>query len=310
MNPVDIVKSNLKFYDHIKPKNPNGSYTVIATINDFNTSHLLALATGTQANLRSSPDIIQDCHAESLVKRAYKRYLINKIMQIVSKEQLKRDDLVRRIKEDCSQNLTLFVSQFPCGFVRRYEGEEPVDEASGKPIKRKPGRGTVIDGRVVYVEKDPCFVKLQNWINHGIQGSKLNRIFNIRSDITRIIIGNCELDQHFDYESHASTFERSILNGGRLQADVVKTVRREEFLCDSTKQPQPVNLAWWSELHDHDEIKTHSPKGDHDLIVEGLRRGLTKRQRTMSESSKSLRVCGRILARDLQSLRDLAGAGI
>ena len=68
-----------------KPK-VDDEWTILAAIiinyeNDKN--QLIALSTGTKCfaseNCENQDKIIQDCHAESLLKRAFKRYLISKI---------------------------------------------------------------------------------------------------------------------------------------------------------------------------------------------------------------------------------------
>lgn len=79
-----VIKKNLEFYDKIKPKDRGNTYTVIATLNDVKSGQLIALATGTQASLKVYGDDIEDCHAESLLKRAYKRYLIDAALKIRS----------------------------------------------------------------------------------------------------------------------------------------------------------------------------------------------------------------------------------
>lgn len=62
---------------------------------------------GKKAKLKN---LIIDCHAESLCRRAFKHYLANKIRQGSSTEDLE------------SAEYHLIISQLPCGLINRYKG--------------------------------------------------------------------------------------------------------------------------------------------------------------------------------------------
>lgn len=283
MNLQTIIKSNLILYDSIKPKHSDGNYTVIATINDLKTGELLALASGTKANLRKYPHDIEDCHAESLVKRAYKRYLINRISRFLSQSNDIKD-VNEFFERSFPQNLILFVSQFPCGFVKRYEGKDAIDDVTGTTLPRKPGRGTVIDGKTVYVTKSDCNSKIHRWLADGMQGKKLKQLFNIRGDIKLIVVGNCESDEDFAYNSQLESFRNSLSSSnGSIQVEFIDCVRRDEFLFDTSKAPLPEALVWWATPSDYDRDRDSSKTKrikviNSEYIVDGRRKGLTKRQ--------------------------------
>lgn len=278
------ISNSLELYDKIKLKNPTEGYTSLATISDFNSGKVLSLATGTQANYRKHPDDIQDCHAESLVRRAYKRYLTDRIKLILSdnKGNRNRKEVHETIIKECSTEVTLFVSQFPCGFINRYKGEE-VRDSSGNVLKRKPGRGLEKDGKIYYVEKDDCFSKLKRWIVEGIQGKQIKEIFDITCKIKHIVLGNCEPNDEFEYRHHADKFKQNLSSDIPTDVSVDEQIRRDEFVFSSKKRPQPVAIVCW--YSSQDLLTSCKPTkmaklGEyyHEFIVDGRRIGLTKRQ--------------------------------
>lgn len=287
-----MVDSNLAFYDSIKPKVSARKYTVIATLNDCKSHQLLALATGTQAGLRVYSDDIEDCHAESLVKRAYKRYLINKLKyNISSTASLDAAD-------DCSTGLILSVSQFPCGLLSRYLGDEPIDETTGDIIKRKPGRGQLVDGKVVYVQRDKCIDKLKRWISQGMQGRQLTARLGLISHIKKILIGDCECQSDLDYLT--ALIELTVYLGlTKEQVYFVGGVRRQEFVYSPDCSPQPEAIVWWRQLE-----PLGSNRKQMEIIVDGRRKGLTKHQAVDSgdKASYKLQVGDFCLRRDLDSV--------
>lgn len=271
MDINNLITDNLRFYNSNKPKNPPNCYTVLATLNDYNTGQLLCLATGTQASLKQYDDDIQDCHAESLVKRAYKRYVIDRVKNLLSDPQYRGEKV--NLRSQISDEVILFVSKFPCGFLNRYEGQEPVDSTTGNVIKRKPGRGTERDGQIVYVEKDSCFVKLKRWLENGIQGISLKQVIGIETRIKRIVIGDCETSDHFDYQTYLEEFAVSLgLNQTQVEIHHVDPALRRELIFESSAKAQSVSFVWWRGEHN---VARH-PNNSFEWIVDGHRRGLTK----------------------------------
>lgn len=312
-----IISDNLKFYDSLESNKRENNYTVIATINELQTGKLLALATGTQANLAVYPDDIEDCHAESLLKRAYKRYLINNINELLSTNPEGARPHIRQLFD---QQLVIFISQFPCGFLRRYQGQEPIDEVSGEVIKRKPGRGQCIEGKTIYVQREDCFTKLQKWVTNGLQGQKLKDLLNFKSKIGKIIIGDCESDEKFDYQPHIIKFQRVFASIDKISIDHVK-MRRDEFVFEVGKQPQAVGLVWWSTKTNHQLPlpSSHSAKesvvrrqkqtdslsiGCHEILVDGRKIGLTKKQCISNKRSHCLKVGDYHMKTDIECIRE------
>lgn len=306
METSSLVSNNLAFYQSIKPKSFDGSYTVIATINDYDTKKLIALATGTQANLKDYPDDIEDCHAESLVKRAFKRYIIDLINHIVSNSSLD-GDVGSKVRETVPTSLILFVSQFPCGVLKRYEGEDKIQGAS---VERKPGRGTLRDGKIVYVEKDTCARKLRKWAQSGLQGHKLNSILSVESKLKQILIGNCEIDENLDYKTHIEQFKHIVkADDSSINVDLLNHIRQDEFIFSPSKQAQPEALVWWASVFDKTEKRANESKqavnfaGNIEYVVNGRRRGVTKRQvARIRETNQQLNISTSRLRDDLNSI--------
>lgn len=295
MSSQAIVLDNIQFYDSIKPKTDVNCYTVLATLNDYASGELLALANGTQATIGALPNDIQDCHAESLLKRAYKRYIIDKLMHEAGSS--KASDISKVI----GRPLTLFISQFPCGLIKRYDGPEPTDESTGLPINRKPGRGLKVPGgQVLYLRKDNCLTKLRRWLDTGVQGKKLASLICetdpvVRATIEKVVIGNCEPETEFKYQPTIDSLQQQLPN--KLQYEFLDSVRRDEFVFAPHKQPQPVAVVWWkcSSGPDH--------RGTTEFVVDGRRRGLTKSQRLLGH--RPLQISGVKLDQDFCALRQL-----
>lgn len=314
MDSSQLVLNNLNFYDSIKPKNPRNSFTVVATLNDQETGELLALATGTQACLRIYSDDIEDCHAESLLKRAYKRHLIDTIRSILYDKTLSSTEVERRISEKCAHNLILFITQFPCGLIKRYQGEEPLDE-KGEVVKRKPGKGTNKDGKIFYVQKDTCNNKIKKWFQVGFQGSKLNELFGIKSKVKRIIIGDCE-PETVDYLLYAEQLKAHLSSDcAELQEEpiieiVEHSIRRKEFVFETFRQPQPVAVVWWARPTHNSRSDSHQAKrmkndnsGRSELIVDGRKAGLTKKQCCSSSKMFLLKIGNHSMRQELAPLK-------
>jgi hypothetical protein len=286
-----VIHQNLEFYHKIKPKIAQSSYTVIATLNDHNTSQLLALATGTQSSLKRYDDDIEDCHAESLLKRAYKRYVLDRILVALECQEgasieQKTNTIHQVVKQINQQELVLFISQFPCGFIKRFQGTEPVDELTGAEIVRKPGRGQVINGKLVYVQRDSCFAKLKRWLSgYGFQGRSFNEHLGIRSKLVKMIIGDCEPDTMLDHESHLRSLSHELDTCQRGIQYELAHMRHHEFTFGSSgKQPLPVSVVWWA------STRHVNPRNSLEYIADGRRLGLTKRQSIMNNSDSKTRI--------------------
>ncbi len=159
---------------------------------------MVALATGTKCfpgNVEYRRDEVVDCHAESLLKRAFKCYLL----------QLVEDCLGKKGRTDTTHQLLLrgvlsrrryclFVSQTPCGVVSRWKGDQRGDLESSsalRPFKavgvnRKPGRGELCP-------KAACIHKLAKWAIFGLQGRLLLPLLGRPLTVQKVILGNCEL---------------------------------------------------------------------------------------------------------------------
>lgn len=304
MDSRRIILRNLEIYQNLKPKSPSDSYTVLSTLNDSETGDLLALATGTQANLKTYPDDIEDCHAESLLKRAFKRYLIGQISKTIQdlEKPIVRENVTEQIKKVCVKNLTLFVSQFPCGLVKRYEGEEPIDSKTGLIIKRKPGRGTEIDGRVVYVDKDSCFEKIKRWSKEGLQGSRLKSIFSIGCSIDRLLIGDCESGDSIDYEGYVQILKNNLERD--VSVDVLRSIRQNELVYMPDKRPQPVSIVWWKDPTLANSKSKGLFGGRVEFVVDGRRRGVTKQNCLKDLDSSKLKVSNHWIHEDIRELEE------
>lgn len=296
MDHLDLIKKNLNLYDTIKPKRSVNSFTVLATVNDAKTGQLLALATGTQASLRVYPDDIEDCHAESLVKRAFKRHILDRLLQAILQEP--NDRLGDTLKQLNEYELILFVSQFPCGLLRRYQGVEPIDEGTGATIERKPGRGQEKDGKVVYVQRNSCLNKLKRWISTtGFQGKRFKETLKLNFRFSRILIGDCEPDLDANYpELMDRLSEKLNFNAFNIVCASVP-MRRDDFVFDAhSKQPQPVAVVWWR--GESDGETTDGGKCEH--LVDGRKMGLTKKQcQTDQNESFKLKIGDYWLRKDL-----------
>lgn len=287
-----VIAENIKFYQSIKPKSttPN-SYTVIATLNDANTSQLLALATGTQASLKKYENDIEDCHAESLVKRAYKRYVLDRLLSVLNDSSKSSSSSVKiRLSQAIEQinqhELVLFISQFPCGLISRFQGQEPIDEKTGSVMKRKPGRGQMMGGKVVYVQRDPCLDKIKRWVStYGFQGKSLTEKLGVDSKLTRLIIGDCEPDSMLDYRSQLDSLSHELAACRTRIKFELAHMRQGEFIYESSdKQPLPVATVWWAPAG-----QSKSSRDTLEYVVDGRRLGITKNQCTSNNSDYKLR---------------------
>lgn len=322
MNIEELLETNLRFYDKLKPANKNvannnKTYTVIATLNDASTGQLIALATGTQASAKVYPDDIEDCHGESLLKRAYKRYILDRLLVQLNDNTATNTspDVYTILNEISNQRLILFVSQFPCGFITRYQGSEPKDEITGQQlVDRKPGRGQMMpDGRVSYVNRSSCFVKLKRWLSSAsFAGKTLQQKLNTfcPSSIDQIWIGKCEMPmvvegqdtEDIDYSSLIEKFQHQLEFANCNLADI----ERNEFKFVREKQAQPISVVWWHKATSSsgDGAAAAAATAGLEYLVDGRKKGLTKRHCSSDNEHFKLRIGDHWLRRDLAQVVD------
>lgn len=160
---------------------------------------LIAMTTGTRCVTGSAASLanaILDCHAEVLLKRAFKRYLIGKVLGLKRKadeeHERKGGDKETAPKPDLSSIFSvkyyMFVSQLPCGVAHRYQGEE---EPKINGLRRKPGKGEPSNA-------PSCTDKIARWIRLGLQGRRLLQVLKKPVTLDGIIVGNCCLEKEFD----------------------------------------------------------------------------------------------------------------
>ncbi|KAG9508740.1 Growth hormone-inducible transmembrane protein, partial [Fragariocoptes setiger] len=253
--------------------NTDDSYTVLSTLNDSESGKLLAFATGTQASLKKFPDDIVDCHSESLLKRAFKRYLINNF-QNIDRYPIK---------------LHLFISQVPCGVFKKYQGIQATDSV-GNIIKRKPGRGQVINGSNVYVQKPPCVEKIVNWIENGIQGKKLKGKYD--ATLESLVIGACGFPDESSVTDEIKKYIPTNICPKILYCPEFIHKDLQRFRNNGIeRKPLPINYVWWS------RITNNMP----EKITDGRPTGLTKRA-IESGKIKYLQVGDIRLREDIETL--------
>lgn len=281
-----IVQENYSLFKQLhQPAIDRDHYTVLASLNRLSDRKLVALSAGTQACLKKYRDDIQDCHAESLLKRAYKRHVIDGLI----------NDSAKTVTDS---DFILFISQFPCGLTNKYKGSEPTD-SSGRLIRRKPGRGIVQeDGTTVYVPKPPCTDKIIKWLNGGFQGTRLANLLSFRANIRLIVIGGCESLTESDHRLECDKLRQILLsNCLSTSCSIVglPSFRPEEFIRSSTKEPHPISTVWWVS-NDGSEIG-----GNLELIVDGRKSGVTFKS-LQSGKYKPLKVVDFSINQDIDNI--------
>ena len=201
------------------------------TKSDLKSFRVVSLATGTKcvtgkaANV--DPNVIIDCHAESLCRRAFKRYRIECIKNGHWPE--------RRTK------YYMLISQLPCGIVDRYEGE------SEECVFKKPGRGE----RCL---KPSCIFKISKWIKNGLQGRSLVDVHNCcnvpkssgsdetvgRIDLSGLIIGNCT--QEVEVTENVLTKINSVIEECQSHLDTVKIPQNGNQATNTDERPSPKRM--------------------------------------------------------------------
>lgn len=208
---------------------------MLACILEAETSkaRVVALATGTKCfpgNVAHRREEIVDCHAESLLKRSFKCYLLQLVEDSLgSSQNYQITDLYKRILS--KRQYCLFVSQTPCGCLSRWKGDgkDQPKEESRKDFKlvgvnRKPGRGELCP-------KAACIHKLAKWNILGLQGRQLLPLVGYPITMDKIIIGNCELEE--GTFAHEQILARLTLNQDELPSSL-----QHPELFNFTKTPK------------------------------------------------------------------------
>lgn len=207
---------------------------------------VVALASGTKCvtgKNSKAQNIITDCHAEALVKRAFKRHLIEKIKE-------KEMESIQKAK------YYLFISQLPCGTVSRFEGEKEEETFTTNACRRKPGKGEPF-------HKSSCVDKLCKWIHIGIQGKSLCKHFSAPIHLNGIIVGNCvdkkEFDEQVLRKRLSLSFEdEECPNKKQKVTDIPdrsqnidigfdESFVKEELTRRSEKRPCPISNVCWTD---------------------------------------------------------------
>lgn len=193
----------------------------------------MALATGTKCqpyNEEVKHQLIVDSHAESLVKRAFKRHLISLLENNVSLDDISSVDL--------------FVSQLPCGSVQRWQGCLSSDD--GSVADKKPGRGELC-------LRATCLKKIKKWIYMGLQGKRLMRYTKRPIHINNLVIGNCGPIGEFQSKllSDSLKLDDRCSAYTPLQLMAVPNIkfcenfRKECFTRSEGKQPSATAIVSW-----------------------------------------------------------------
>lgn len=223
-----------------KPNEKN-EYTVLSAIVyqyiNSNVSKVVALSTGTKCFPKNithdNNNGIVDCHSESLLKRAFKRHIMSEL-----------NNGFKTI--DSNINITLFISQLPCGCCQRWKGNDSID------LNRKPGRG-------VLCAKTSCIKKIAKWNCLGLQGRQLIGLTKAPLYINNIVIGNCgqlgEYNQQLIEDmlslkdSNCVTFNPFVLNV-LPSIKFCQQFRNELFIKRESKRSTSTAIVMWLEgLH-------------------------------------------------------------
>ena len=246
---------------------------------------VVALSTGTKCVTGKDAtlsNVIVDCHAESLLKRAFKRYLI---AHLAKNQPIHLE----------SYAYHLFISQLPCGTIERYKGARGTNSMKIKythtprhltfvicviglvtnltlpvyqldtdcliGLRRKPGRGESC-------AKPSCVDKLAKWVRVGFQGEKLIAFTKKRIEISSIHIGNCvehiEFDQRRLKSALVETAEGSRTDTGNSpKAKRLKTTASDLLFPDRTD----IDIVFCEDFRQVELTRTNSRKACPSAVV-------------------------------------------
>lgn len=184
---------------------------IVATIDD-SALHVLCIATGNKFTNRpksdkDDADVIRDCHAEVLVRRAFKFWLLEEWKRLKSGDKqeelyftLSRDSrLVRRL----GVRFFLYVSSAPCGnaCIRRWgQSQKEIFEDSLGPLEMPLKPHEIFhahakkEGQTAISYKGDsdilsCSDKVLKWNVLGIQGTKLRSLVDYPIFFDGIVVG-------------------------------------------------------------------------------------------------------------------------
>ena len=206
---------------------------------------VVALSTGTKCqpyNEEVKHRLIVDSHAESLLKRAFKRHLISL--------------LDNNVQLDNILSVDLFVSQLPCGSVQRWKGYLQSDDKNVMTDK-KPGRGELC-------LRATCLKKIKKWIYMGLQGKRLIQFTKRPILIKNIVIGNCGPIGEFEPKLlfDLLTLDDTCTAYHPFQFTTLPNIkfcdnfRKELFTRSESKQPCSTSIVSWITGIDRDYYVT------------------------------------------------------
>jgi hypothetical protein len=188
---------------------------------------------GINSGINNGINSIIDCHAESLLKRAFKRHLISHL-----KDGFKIDNNIM---------ITLFISQLPCGCLQRYKGNSNLNDSQLN--YRKPGRGSLCS-------KPSCIKKIAKWNYMGLQGRQLIQLTRTPIYINNIVIGNCgeigEYDQQMIIDmlslNQTNCLTINPFNLNRLPSiKFCQQFRNDLFIKTQSKRSSSTAIVMWLE---------------------------------------------------------------
>ncbi|XP_075678611.1 adenosine deaminase, tRNA-specific 1 isoform X2 [Dermatophagoides pteronyssinus] len=281
-----------------KPNPRKNEYTVIAGLVEYRektSPKVVCLTTGTKCFPNNVPyrhEDIVDCHAEPLLKRAFKCYLIEMINDWFDTNK-NLDQFYDKVLS--GRHYCLFVSQFPCGSFSRWKGDYQNNSKNKRiRVNRKPGRGE-------FCPKAACVHKIAKWRIFGLQGSRLFDIIGKPIIFNHIVIGNCETDN------------LETLDGFDLVKDYLTTDQKEyskvaNNLIGEFQFSQPYHLHFAQQFRHQEFVKNNTPCGSSivawmncdknlktEILANGRRLGATKRKtfpNTLGTSIKNIKKIG------------------
>ncbi|XP_046911394.2 tRNA-specific adenosine deaminase 1 [Dermatophagoides farinae] len=289
-----------------KPNPRKNEYTIIAGLveyRDKSSPTVVCLTTGTKCFPKNVPyrdEDIVDCHAEPLLKRAFKCYL-NEVINDWIDDNKKLDQFYDEVIR--GRHYCLFVSQFPCGSFSRWKGDPLHDSKNQKIcVNRKPGRGELCP-------KAACVHKIAKWRIFGLQGSRILDIIGKPITFNHIVIGNCETEYRETMEELDSIKDYLITipnEYSKISNDLIGDFQFSQFchihFAQQFRHPEFVrnnipcgsSIVAWMSCDRKTNLKT-------EILANGRRLGAAKRK-TFPNILGTSRVCDFYLRQNLEQL--------